>query len=39
MGVSYTIGGANLYCATPPYTTVGADAVYFSCGCLRDPLL
>ena len=25
----YTIGGAILYCATPPYTTVGADAARF----------
>ena len=28
----YTAGSANLYCATPPYTTVGADAARFRYG-------
>ena len=37
--VFYTVGGAILYCATPPYTTVGADAARFLYGRLRDPLL
>ena len=35
----YTVGGAILYCATPPYTSVGADAARFFYGWLRDPLL
>ena len=37
--VFYTVGGAILCCATPPYTTVGADAARFLYGWLRDPLL
>ena len=27
--VFYTVGCAILYCASPPYTTVGADAARF----------
>ena len=34
-----TLGGAILYCATTPYTTVGADAARFFYGWLRHPLL
>ena len=37
--VFYTVGGAILYCATPPYTTVGADAARLLYGWLPDPLL
>ena len=37
--VFYMVGGAILYCATPPYTTVVADAARFLYGWLRDPLL
>ena len=29
MPVFYTVGGAILYCPTPPYTTVGADSARF----------
>ena len=37
----YTVAGAILYCATPPYATVGADAARFFVlyGCRRNPLL
>ena len=36
--VFYTVGGAILYCATPPYATVGADAARFLYGWLRHHL-
>ena len=39
--VFHTLGGAILYCATPPYTTVGANAARFVLlyGWRRDSLL
>ena len=37
--IFYAVGGAILYCATPRYTTVGADAACFSYGWLRNALL
>ena len=37
--VFFTVGGAILYCATPPYTTVGADAARFFLRLVREPLL
>ena len=37
--VLYTVACPILYCATPAYTAVGADAARVLYSCLRDPLL
>ena len=34
-----SLAHVQLYCSTPLYTTVGADAARFVYGWLRDPLL